>query len=64
MHNGVALSLSQCNLNGWTIAIDQKQDPSRAFLFCVPLAAQVDVDGGYRNWMFRCQRAFNMIAPL
>jgi len=26
MHNGVALSLSQCNLNGWTIAIDQKQD--------------------------------------
>jgi len=26
MHNGVALSLSQCNLNGHSIVIDQKQD--------------------------------------
>jgi len=26
MHNGVALSLSQCNLHGYSITIDQKQD--------------------------------------
>ena len=26
MHKGVALSLSQCNLNGYNIVIDQKQD--------------------------------------
>ena len=32
MHKGVALSLSQCNLNGYNIVIDQKQDMFNMFL--------------------------------